>query len=419
MYSDEQMQVFINSHNYDLRESGYARWIDQKCTPDVIWVVADCVLKYADAHTEQFNSSTIWKDEYTGEAVSETFSKPDLSDEKARREYDKFFSQPLNLLCYAGVLRDTSVNRTHSYIVADRNALEYIAINEKFALRFLLMYTNKVISDSGLSESFERFFTLQDQTSYLLLKRTFSDFYHKFTPVKGEYEPNRIFTKALNTLAFSRRLRGTEQGRISPNFITRSDLMYNRDNFRDLYSAKPKDITRQEWLARNPQLLIPDNVFEYQLNSAKQALRSLTAFRGNVSELTQFDAAHTDTALPTQIHHIFPKSEFPVIMHFSENLIALTPNQHYGFAHPNNNTQTVSAPAQKALLIAKTRSVRHNLTSGTEPQIFTFDALLEVLSAGFHTPITAAHLDFDAVIAIIEEYYFRTYGIPRNMLSTF
>ena len=44
----EDIEIFCNSHNYDLRVSHNGRWIDQKCTPDVVWSIADFVLNYVD-----------------------------------------------------------------------------------------------------------------------------------------------------------------------------------------------------------------------------------------------------------------------------------------------------------------------------------------------------------------------------------
>ena len=42
---------FLNKYNYDIRQSKNARWIDQKCTPDVISIIADCILEYTEYNT--------------------------------------------------------------------------------------------------------------------------------------------------------------------------------------------------------------------------------------------------------------------------------------------------------------------------------------------------------------------------------
>ena len=171
---------------------------------------------------------------------------------------------------------------------------------------------------------------------------------------------------------------------MSENKITKADMMYNQDNFRDIYEGKPKDITRKEWLEAHPNIDLRMGYFEQMMNRSKVILRNnISLFRNNISELTQFDDVHNDMYPPTQIHHIFPKNEFPEIKHYIENLIALTPNQHFGYAHPQNNTQIVDLDAQKMLLIAKTYSIRENITSSIEDTIYEFSNLLYVLHVGW------------------------------------
>ena len=46
----EDIQRFCNNNNYDLRLNpiGGSRWIDQKCTPDVVWSISDFVLNFLE-----------------------------------------------------------------------------------------------------------------------------------------------------------------------------------------------------------------------------------------------------------------------------------------------------------------------------------------------------------------------------------
>ncbi len=106
------------------------------------------------------------------------------------------------------------------------------------------------------------------------------------------------------------------------------------------------------------------------------------------------------------MHHIFPKNEFPEIMHYIENLIALTPNQHYGYAHPNNNTQIIDLAAQKVLLIAKTYSIKENLTN-EEETIYEFANLLTVLSVGWDDAdvLEIEENDYNDVLHSINYHY--------------
>lgn len=408
MLKDNDIVRFCEEKDYDLRNSHNGRWIDQKCTPDVVWSISDFVLDYVDNISDKFTVKDIWQSDYAKETIAETFSKPGTDEEKAENEYDKVFSQPLCMLCYAGVIRDVSSTSRHLYEIANREVLEYIAKNDTYSLRFLCVYIERVLKDSGLYPIFNDFFENQDKAHFNALKQAFIDFYHEHTPIKKEFEPKRIFTKVINPLAYRLKKHGTEGGHLSSTFITKADLMYNRDNFRDVYKDKPKDMTRKEWLALHPDIDRRDGYFEQQMSHAKKQLRKfVVAYRNNISELTMFSEDHEDMVVPTQMHHIFPKNEFPEIMHYIENLIALTPNQHYGFAHPGNNTQRIDYAAQKVLLIAKTYSIKQNIESDSEDNIYDFANLLLVLSVGFdnRAVLEIDENDFNDVLHTINYYY--------------
>lgn len=402
-----EMEEFINSKNYDIKISHNGRWIDQKCTPDVIWSIADFVLNYVDDVATEFNAGDIWNSEYAKLTIADTFSKPGTDDKTAENEYDKVFSQPLCMLCYAEVIEDLSTTSRHRYVIKEREVLEYIARNDSNAMYFLEAYIEKVLRDSGLYDLFDDFFNNQDKNHFKTLKEGFVDFYHDYTEIKKDYEPKRIFTKVLNPLARKYGKKGTKRGNLSPNAITKADMMYNRDNFRDVYKEKPKDVSRKDWLTAHPEVDRRDGYFEQQMNRAKRILRDFTVrYRAGKSELTLFVEGQDDMVDATQMHHIFPKNEFPEIMHYIENLIALTPNQHYGYAHPGNNTQVIDLDAQKFLLIAKTGSIKQNLLEETE-KIYEFNNFLFVLSMGWsdETVLEIEDNDFVDVLHTINAHY--------------
>lgn len=408
MFKDDDIVRFCDEKDYDLRKSHNGRWIDQKCTPDVVWSISDFVLDYVDNVNTQFTVKDIWQSDYAKETIAETFSKPGTDEKKAENEYDKVFSQPLCMLCYAGILKDISTTSRHIYEIENREVLEYIAKNDTYSLRFLYVYIEKVLKDSGLYPVFESFFDNQNKANFNAMKQAFIDFYHKYTPIKKDYEPKRIFTKVLNPLAFKLRKKGTEKGHMSKTPITKADMMYNQDNFRDVYKDKPKDMTRKEWLAMHPDIDRRDGYFEQQMSHSKKQLKKfIIEYRDNISELTMFIEGQEDTTAPTQMHHIFAKNEFPAIMHYIENLIALTPNQHFGFAHPNNNTQIIDLIAQKILLIAKTYSIKQNLESTSEEPIYDFNNFLYVLSVGWddQSVLEIAESDYADILHSINYHY--------------
>lgn len=312
------------------------------------------------------------------------------------------------MLCYAGVLVDNGRGGRHQYTVQNSDILEYISRNDTFSLRFLQEYIEKVLSDSGIMPLFEDFFNNQDKAHFKALKDAYEDFIIANTKINGRTEVRRIYTKVLNPLAFKYNKKGTMHGSLSKQAISRSELMYNRDNFRDVYSGKPRGLSRRDWLVQNPQIDVREGYFLQMMNSAKRTLRNMNdEMRNSQSELTQFVEGFNDTERATQIHHIFPKNEFPEIMHYLENLIALTPNQHYGFAHPDNNTQVIDLQAQKMLLIAKTSSIQYNLLSPEEETIYSFENFKIVLHIGWddETVLEIADNDFTDIVHAICYHY--------------
>lgn len=408
----EDIQHFCDNNNYDLRLNpvGGSRWIDQKCTPDVVWSISDFVLNYLEQNGDEaeFTAKDIWNSEYAEQTIAETFSKPGTTEQSAKREYDKVFGQPLRMLCFAGIIYDVLPGVRHKYRVARKDILEFIAKNDLNSLRFLQTYIESVLKQSDLWNVFNDLFNNQDTNHFSILKTIFSNFYHEHTSIVGSLEINRIFPKVLNPVAYKYQKKGTIKGKLSTNIITRSDLMYNRDNFRDVYKDKPRGITRQDWLLFNPKIDIRKGYFVQMMCKAKKNLGdSIRTYRNNISELTTFDDAHIDMEPARQIHHIFPKNEFPEIMHYMENLIALTPNQHFLFAHPNNNTRIINTEAQKDLLIAKTYSIKHNLTCGTEEPLYEFRNFLFVLKTGWDDESVSeiAENDYADVIHAINVHY--------------
>ena len=382
----EEVLEFLNSRNYDVRISGNARWIDQKCTADVILIIADCILQHTGYNTEtEFTVSDIWQDQYTKDNVEAIFLKPNLDSNMANNEYDKYFSQPINLLEYSGALLDIGTNSRHNYKINNLELLEFIALRETNSLFFLTNYIRKVLQDSGIYDSFQNFFDNQTSNDFRQLKETFIDFTINHTRINKSLECGRIFTKILNPLAFSLQKLGTRKGFLSSTPITLDELRYNRINWRDELSGKSKNITRQEYNEQQQQV---DATSRYNGERAKRTVRRFNAqYHNSVSEVLQ----DTELVNATQIHHIFPESEFSSISDYIENLIALTPNQHISMAHPNNQTRYIDRDFQYICLLAKTKTIMNDLLGESRTETYNFDRYKTVLNTGLGTD------DFDAI----------------------
>ena len=405
MLSSKDITDFINQNIYDIRITKNGRWIDQKCAADVLTVIADCIYNYIlnNSDNTTFTTADIWYSDYAKNNVVEIFKKPDVDSELAQNEYDKFFQQPMELLAASKVLNKTKNGNRNIYSVADIDILEFIALREKNSLFFLKEYITKTLKDSGIYYLFETFFNSQTPINYSKMKKGFSDFTIGNTAINGVVECNRIFIKVLNPLAYYNNALGTERGHLSRHNITYDMLMYNRNNFRDINAEKPKEITRKEYMQLQ-KIVVNDAYYRYQSTKAKHYLKLFNdQYRDNKSE--HFDEFDNGTA--TQIHHIFPESQYPEICYYLENLIALTPTQHMTKAHPNNNTREICETYQHLLLLSKTDRIKENLSDATVEKIYEFSKLLHVLNVGFDDDniLKIEDMDFDDVVNAINLHY--------------
>ncbi len=394
---------FLSQYDYDIRKSGDARWIDQKCTYDVVSIIADCINEYVEnSNSEEFTVSDIWHSDYARENVVSIFSKPD-PELKAGNEYDKYFGQPIKLLGYSHVLNVRKEKNRYYYSINNQEILDKIALRPMNALSFLYEYISKVLSDSGLKKSFEDFFRIQTKASYKEVRDNFISFTINNTKINGETECGRIFTKVINPLAFKLKKLGTEKGKISRFVITLNDLQYNRSNWRDQLSGKDKSVTRSEYEPTVAQLQARA-LATYTVNKAKKAVRKFNdIFNNGQSEVCQ----STELVKATQAHHIFAQSDYPSIADFIENLIMLTPNQHFSMAHPNNKTQYIDKDFQYVCLIAKSKRIHDDLTSDNSDKFYDFDDYKYVLNIGLETDEFSSieYLDFASILDKIDYFY--------------
>ena len=95
MLTDTDIIDYIAARpSYDIRIYHNARWIDQKCTPDVLSMICDCINDYVlNNPGKTFTSQDIWHSNFAKTNVYDVFQKPDVDSKKAIAEYNKFFIQ--------------------------------------------------------------------------------------------------------------------------------------------------------------------------------------------------------------------------------------------------------------------------------------------------------------------------------------
>ena len=402
MIDDEYIVRFLSKYDYDVRKTNTARWIDQKCTPDVMNVIADCIVYYLRDKGEKsrFTVRNIWDYAYSEEIIEMYFNKPKPSDKKAENEYDKFFAQPITLLGYSHVLNASKQCRKNIYTINDFDLLEYMSFNDRNAFKFLYYYIKQVLYDSCILDDFENFFTFQTKRDYDILKRKFFEFNLENTKIKGMTESNRIFTKVINPLAYYNKKLGTKRGRISKDIINYSELLYNQKNFRDIYSNKPKGITRKEWRNRQ-EGEIPS--IQIDLHKALRAMNFLRKYNEEYRNGCTEVLKGKYIAPGTQMHHIFPKSEYPEISFVKENIIALSPNQHYLCAHPMNHTDKINEEYRKVILEEKLERIHENIIDRNIDTIYSYNSFVDVLNEGFNKDYEPKYHDYVSSKSILRE----------------
>lgn len=366
----DRIKEYLNKFDLDIRKSHNARFSDQKCTPDVVCFIADCIINTVTG-SECFDVETIWKSQYFIKNTRAIFNKPWADDTRARHEYDKFISQPLKLLAYSHVLELEAGDRKNLYRVRNAYILEYIAQRERNTFNFLYCYFEKVLKDSSFWYYVTEYTDNPSKETYIELRDRFIKFIIGHTAINGTVEVRRIFPKILNVLAVEHQIPGSERGRISNYIYTFSDLMYNRKNWRDL--NKDKSITRQEATSDENESQQQEAYNAYYVQKAISQIRKIQSESEVHDQWSQGEA--------TQVHHIFPKSQFPEIAHYLENLILLTATQHNTKAHPGNRTQEINRDYQLTCLLAKSDTIDKSLRKSGE-RYYRKESFLYVIKVG-------------------------------------
>lgn len=91
---------------------------------------------------------------------------------------------------------------------------------------------------------------------------------------------------------------------------------------------------------------------------------------------------------------------------YIENLIALTPTQHFNYAHPDGNTQKINREYQQICLLAKTGIIREDIEQHDEPT-YDFRKFLFVCFVGLEieTFNEVEYGDYDGVVTAINLAY--------------
>lgn len=277
----------------------------------------------------------------------------------------------MKLLAYAHVLNVDIVKGSLTFSVVNEDLLDYISRKDSNAYNFLYCYFMKVMADSGFIKFFDEY-AKASVSDPIAARDELYERYYRFingnTPTHSKLDIRRMFHKVFNVFAVENHLHGS-----NGKLIYYSDLMYNKKNWRDL--DKDKTLTRQEALTPKDKER-QEVINTYYVQKAVALIRKIQS----VSEVR--DSWGNGEA--TQVHHIFPKSQYPQIAHYVENLILLTATQHNTKAHPNNKTQQINKDYQLVCLLAKADTIENSLRLIGE-KYYRKESFIYVINTGLNT----------------------------------
>jgi hypothetical protein len=319
--------------------------------------------------------SDIWNSQYFVKNTRAIFNKPWATDKKAQHEYDKFIQQPLRMLGYAQILEVKKQGNQNHYCIKNEDILDYISQKERNTYNFLYCYFEKVLTDSSFWRYFLEYKDNPNKDSFNDLKERYTRFIIGHTAINRAIEVHRIFPKIMNIFAVENQIPGSEKGRISKYHFTFSDLMYNRKNWRDM--NKEKTVTRQE-------VEMEVDTIQQEAYSAYYVQKAIALIRKIQKESEVHDQWGNGEA--TQVHHIFPKSLFPEIAHYVENLIKLKATQHFTKAHPNNKPAQINKDDQLTCLLAKADTIEKSLRRFGE-KYYRKESFVYIINTGLSVSI--------------------------------
>lgn len=383
--------------SFDVRVTNDIRFCDHKCTPDIVCFIADCIL-CSNLQDTKFTVKNVWDTDYFVENVRIVYNKPDAKEKTAKNEYNKVISQPLKLLAYAKILKVETIKNTLHFSVENVEMLEWISRNVRNSYAFISLFFEKVMEYSGFAYCLENYKTAvtTNPQSFRKAKEEIYDRFHTFvsenTPTQSKLDTTRIFHKIFNLFAYKNRIPGS-----NGDVFSFYDLMYNRENWRDI--GKDKSQTRQEHRETQEQQGDEFNQYftNYYIQKAIKQIKKLH-FSTEVSD-PRYKNEPAD-----QVHHIFPKSEYPQFATYLENLILLTATQHLSLAHPNNNTHIIDKDFQGLCLVCKADTIDKSINK-LKQNYYSKDLFLEVVNTGLSISLPA-----DMPFATIKEEIVKVYN---------
>jgi len=349
---------------------------EQKITPDLLWCIAQVILSITgDNNSMIFSDKEIRTSRVFDSLMKDYFSKPG-QEKDTENEYNKISSYQLGLLTYSCVLKQVG-QRPKQYQIEEIEILRFIASSELNSIKFLGFYVDKFLKDNRLLEILKNYEKQPIQSNYIKAKAEYLKWARINTKVRGldPKHSNRVFNKIFNIFTYTHKLPGELRARIMHGTCPYFFLIYNQPNFRDI--KKPFGISRHVFY--KSFVIKADKRVQIQIRvrQVKQEVKE----RHQNSEVQELKWGYKKD-IGIAAHRILMESEYPEFAFFRENVIVLTPGQHFSFAHPKGNTQMVDEKFQIVCLLAKLKSIEYSINK--KDSFYKLKNLILILNKRFN-----------------------------------
>jgi len=347
---------------------------EQKTTPDLLWCISSVILDITkDNRNLIFSDNEIRGSSLFNNLMQDYFSK--APQNTADNEYNKVSSYQLGLLAYSGILEQVN-DRPKQFKMVNLQALEYMSLSDFNASKFLIEYTEKFLIDNNLINYFENYKNNPNQENYNIIKDKYWEWALLNTRIRGADRKHtyRVLNKIFNVYCYKHRIPGEDKSKIINGPCPYSFLIYNRTNFRD--ENMPVGMTRRDYI--NSIISDINNngvVASVLIQKAKDDIRR--KYNG-ISEIQDIEFIPNHGV---HIHHILPQSSYKEFAAFRENLIALTPGQHFSLAHIQGNTQRISPDFQKICLRRKFQHIKESIQNGEN--FYMLNNFIKLINSAF------------------------------------
>lgn len=331
--------------------------IDQKCTYDILHTDCECVDEFIKKRNkEYFTAKDLQFFDYSVDVYKrKTYGNGKaVSDLKTEKEYDKLFWNIFETLSYTNVMLKEKNGRHNTYKVINKEIFDLLKQNKYTCLVFICHFVYKLVENTDIPSMIIK---MKNYPANKNLRKEFDTKVVDWIRNTGKRnkDASQISKKIINPLYYLYELTRYNGSKLTNQYSIKqsvNELSYFRIHKRD--KNKIPGYTRKE----NENIIKELKKDKLQEKKQKNLIKKWNKEYYKIdekSEIYKSEKSGIETNCPN-VHHIWPLSYFDnsalkkIDPNIQENLILLTSEEHFGFAHKNGTTSLINIKNLKEIL---------------------------------------------------------------------